>query len=127
MWRVSGSIILVFVGLFNVYWACSAIVRWPYGTLAEQLRAAVPGVIAIVVGVGQYVKLRWAWSNTMWLIAGSALLIFGGGVWVVYGLAMGAVVGAESHGKVDYWSEVIPFVTPGLVSIVVGVGQLIRK
>jgi hypothetical protein len=87
----------------------------------------VPGLVAVVVGVGQCFKSRWAWSNTMWLIAGSVVLILAGGVWVVYGLAMGAVVGAESHGKVDYWSEVIPFVTPGLVSIVVGVGQLIRK
>jgi hypothetical protein len=51
-----------------------------------------PILIAVVVGVAQCLKLRWAWSNSMWLIAGSVVLILGGGFFIFFWGSMGVMV-----------------------------------
>jgi hypothetical protein len=53
MWRIAGSIILLLLGgLFDMYWIYGTIAERSYWTRAQHLRAAVPGFIPIVAGVG---------------------------------------------------------------------------
>lgn len=123
MWRITGSVILVLGGLFLMYFFSRLTAEKPFATNALILRAAAPGFIAIVVGFGQ-----WAWRNSMWLILGSVVLILGGGLWMFFCASMGVMVFDNPSTTVaTYLSEVIPIATPGLITIVVGVGQLIEK
>jgi hypothetical protein len=100
----------------------------PFATHALGLRAAAPGLIAVVVGVGQFLKLRWAWSNTMWLIAGSVVLFLGGGLWMFFWGSLGVMVFDDPSATIGtYLHAVIPIAAIGLIAVVVAIGQLIWK
>jgi hypothetical protein len=129
MWRIAGSVILVLGGLCWMYHIGSTQDDRPYWTDAEHLRAAALGLVPVVVGVGQCWKSRWAWINTIWLIAGSIVLILGGCLWI-FRLFIGVVLlTADSHGVPipGLLSEFISMAAPGLIPIVAGVGQLISQ
>jgi hypothetical protein len=55
MWRIAGSVVLVLGGLFWMYFSSSIVTDKPLATHALILRAAAPGLIAVVVGVGQLI------------------------------------------------------------------------
>jgi hypothetical protein len=128
MWRIAGSVVLVVGGLFWMYFSSSIVAEKPFATHAISLRAAAPGLVAVVVGVGQCLNLRRAWSDRMWLLAGSVVLILGGGFWIVFWGSMGVMVfDNPSATSATYLHAVIPIAAPGLIAVVVGVGQLIWK
>jgi hypothetical protein len=128
MWRIAGSVVLVLGGLFWMYFSSSIVADKPLATHALILRAAAPGLIAVVVGVGQCLNLRWAWSDRMWLIAGSVVLILGGGFFIFFWAAMGVMLfDNPSTTGGTYLNAVIPIAALGLIAVVVGIGQLIWK
>jgi hypothetical protein len=129
MWRIAGGVILVLGGLYWIYHIGSTQADRPYWTHAQRLTAAAPGLVSVVVGVGQSLKSRWAWSNTMWLIAGSVVLILSGCLWIFFWFAVSVVVGADSRGAPvpGLLSKFTSIGAPGLIPIVGGVGQLIWK
>lgn len=132
MWRIAGSVILVLLGLF-------AMAGWIYQTFfmavnpivthGQDLRAALLGLILVGVGVGQSLKLRWSWINMICLIAGSAVLIFYGGRWISSSGALGVLAFRVDLGTTvaTGLTEAILIAAPGLIALVVGVGQLIEK
>jgi hypothetical protein len=111
-----------------MYFSSSIVADKPPATHALILRAAAPGLIAVVVGVGQCLNLRWAWSDRMWLIAGSVVLILGGGFFIFFWAAMGVMLfDNPSTTGGTYLNAVIPIAALGLIAVVVGIGQLIWK
>jgi hypothetical protein len=128
MWRIAGSVILVGGGLIWMYLVSWAAAGKPFVTHAQTLREAAFGLIAVVVGIGQCLKFRRAWSNRLWRIAGSVVLILGGGFWIALWAGMGVMVfDAPSATIGTYLSQVIPLAAPGLIALVTGVGQLVWK
>jgi monovalent cation/hydrogen antiporter len=82
------------------------------------------GLIAVGVGVNQLILN----SGSLWRIAGSVVLILGGGFWMFFCASMGVMVfDSPSAPGGTYLNAVIPIAAPGLIAVVVGVGQLIWK
>jgi hypothetical protein len=128
MWRIAGSVVLVGGGLCWMYFFSSIVVEKPFATHSQILRAAAPGIIAVIVGVGQCLNLRKAWTERVWLIAGSAVLILGGLCWIFFCASMGVMLfDNPSTTGGTYLNAVIPVAASGLIAVVVGIGQLIRK
>jgi hypothetical protein len=119
MWGIAGSVVLILGG------GCLIIYQ-----MAENPSAtiAAPAIIAIGIGMGQLIWKRRAWSASIWRGAGSAVLILGGGFWIFFLGSMGVMVfDNPSATIVTYLHAVIPIAAPGLIAVVIGVGQLIWK
>jgi hypothetical protein len=133
MWRIAGRIALflgsavLFVG--GVFWMyfCAfmgvMVFDNPSATIVTYLHGvipiAAPGLVAFVVGV----LLLIVWSDSVWRIAGSVVLILGGLFCVCY---ISSVL-AEGPRWAIRLVIIIPAVAPGLIAFVVGVGRLIWK
>jgi hypothetical protein len=128
MWRIAESVVLVLGGLLWMYFFSSIAAEKPFATHAQILRAAAPGLIAVVVGIGQCSNVRRAWINGAWLIAGSVILILGGGFFIFFWASMGVMVfDAPSATIGTYLNAVIPIAALGLIAVIVGICQLIWK
>ena len=82
------------------------------------------GLIAVGVGVNQLMLN----SDSLWRIAGSVILILGGGFFIFFWASMGVMVfDSPSAPGGTYLNAVIPIAALGLIAVVVGIGQLIWK
>jgi hypothetical protein len=120
MWWIAGSVVLVLGGACWTYFISST----PYRAGYSGFLPIAAGLIAVGVGVNQLILN----SDSLWRIAGSVVLILGGGFWMFFCASMGVMVfDSPSATGGTYLNAVIPIAAPGLIAVVVGIGQLSWK